>query len=276
MFSDDDLLERLVLKGGNALDLVHRVTTRASHDLDFSMERGFSTEELKGIRARVEHRLLRTFTPAGYTVFDVLFEVVPKPSAPDPMEFWGGYKLEFKVIDADKFVELRGRPDDIRRQAIAFGPLDRRRFEIDISKFEYCKGKQVHSLDGLTIYVYTPAMVVCEKLRAICQQMPEYVQFVKRQPASRARDFLDIHATIRRFGIDLGTTANHELVINIFAAKHVPLHLLGEIPEHREFHRQSWPAVEATVRPSVRLKPFDFYFDFVAELCTQLHAHGDV
>ena len=41
MFSDDTLLDKLVPKGGNALDLVLGVTTRASIDLDFSIEHAF-------------------------------------------------------------------------------------------------------------------------------------------------------------------------------------------------------------------------------------------
>jgi predicted nucleotidyltransferase component of viral defense system len=42
MFSDDELMERLVLKGGNALDLVYGISTRASVDLDFSLDGEFS------------------------------------------------------------------------------------------------------------------------------------------------------------------------------------------------------------------------------------------
>lgn len=38
MFADDDLMDILVAKGGNAMDLVHRVSSRASVDLDFSMK----------------------------------------------------------------------------------------------------------------------------------------------------------------------------------------------------------------------------------------------
>lgn len=38
LFSDDDLMNTLVLKGGNALDLIYRVDNRASLDLDFSIE----------------------------------------------------------------------------------------------------------------------------------------------------------------------------------------------------------------------------------------------
>jgi len=41
MFSDDELMEQLVLKGGNALDLVHRLSTRGSLDVDFSMQSDF-------------------------------------------------------------------------------------------------------------------------------------------------------------------------------------------------------------------------------------------
>ena len=38
MFSDDVLMERLVLKGGNALELVHRLVDRGSLDIDLSMQ----------------------------------------------------------------------------------------------------------------------------------------------------------------------------------------------------------------------------------------------
>jgi len=34
LFSDDFLLEQLVLKGGNALNLVHRIGNRSSLDID--------------------------------------------------------------------------------------------------------------------------------------------------------------------------------------------------------------------------------------------------
>ena len=37
MFSDDDLMEMLVLKGANALEIVHGLAVRTSIDLDFSV-----------------------------------------------------------------------------------------------------------------------------------------------------------------------------------------------------------------------------------------------
>jgi len=276
MFSDDELLEKLVLKGGNALDLALCVTTRASLDLDFSIEQAFASAELAGIRTRIEYRLQQAFTPAGYTVFDVTLAEKPEHVTPDLAEFWGGYELQFKLIHTTTLGELGGRLEDIRRNAIAVGPRNRTRFAVDISKFEYCSGKRPLTFDGYTIYVYTPEMIACEKLRAICQQMPEYVEIVKRRPAPRARDFLDIHDTVQQYDIDLTTVSNRQLLANIFAAKRVPLVLLTRIHEQREFHRQDWPAVEATVRPGVGLKPFDHYADFVIDVVRRLEPFGDV
>jgi predicted nucleotidyltransferase component of viral defense system len=46
MFSDDELMDRLVLKGGNALDIIHQVSVRASIDVDFSMSDDFRPERL--------------------------------------------------------------------------------------------------------------------------------------------------------------------------------------------------------------------------------------
>jgi len=45
LVSDDDLMDRLILKGGNALDLVHKIAERASFDLDFSMKGSFDTAQ---------------------------------------------------------------------------------------------------------------------------------------------------------------------------------------------------------------------------------------
>ena len=58
MFSDNILMERFVLKGGNALDLIHQVSVRASVDIDLSMDRDFTAEELLGLSRRIENLLL--------------------------------------------------------------------------------------------------------------------------------------------------------------------------------------------------------------------------
>ncbi|MEK6677157.1 MAG: nucleotidyl transferase AbiEii/AbiGii toxin family protein [Planctomycetota bacterium] len=276
LFSDDELLDRLVLKGGNALDLAHHATTRASVDLDFSMESAFPKDELGSIRDRIERRLHQAFLPEGLKVFDIVLKEAIENVTDDLKDFWGGYVLEFRLIDAKMSDELGANLEDIRRQAIPVGLRNNTRFRVDISKYEYCDGKQISDFDGYTIYVYTLEMIVCEKLRAICQQTDEYRLLVKKQhAAARARDFLDIYSTIQQFSIDLTAPKNLDLLENVFKAKRVPLHLLDVFQTQRDFHRQDWPAVKDAVRPGVPLQLFDFYFDYVVDLCQQLKPARD-
>src|SRR4029078_1533010 len=76
IFSDDKLLEKLVLKGGNLLDLVFRISPRASADVDISMDGEFdgTVDEL---RDRIGKGLAATFSDAGYVVFDLTANEVP-------------------------------------------------------------------------------------------------------------------------------------------------------------------------------------------------------
>ena len=273
LFSEDELVQTLVLKGGNALSLAHNLASRASFDLDFSMEGQVYPSDLEGIRDRIESRLKQTFHPQGYVAFDVTLEPKPETISPEMEAFWGGYDLQFKLIPRRRYDELDGRLDAIQREAILSRPGGKARFEIDISRHEYCTGKQTVEIEHFTVYVYTPTMVVCEKIRAICQQTPAYAQLMKKHSAVRTRDFFDIHETVTHFGIDLLSAENQELVKNIFAAKRVPLELLTSLDEQRGFHRHGWDALKDTVDPRIHLRDFDFYFDYVLSLCRKL-AHA--
>ena len=268
MFSDDKLMEQLVLKGGNALDLVHRMSTRASLDVDLSLETDF-VEKADAFR-RIALALEATFAPAGYKVFDVQSVEKPKVVTADMADFWGGYAIEFKLIEQGLFEEFSADQEALRKRALMIGP--RARFLIEISKFEYTTGKESRQLDGYNIFVYSAEMMVCEKLRALCQQMSEYAQIVKRdrESASRARDFVDIHALVTGLKLRIASAENRALLSSIFEAKRVPLPLLGQIKNYREFHRVDYPSVEATVKSGVKLKGFDFYFDFVLGLVDEL------
>lgn len=270
LFSDDRLVEQLVLKGGNALLLAYDLASRASFDLDFSMEGQFDPSELVNIADRIAFRLQQSFEPAGYVVFDVRLEAKPENLSPDLEDFWGGYSLEFRLISTAQRDKLGGDLDAMRRQAVPPRPGGRARFEIDISRHEYCVGKRPIEIDQFTVYVYTPPMLVCEKIRAICQQMPRYVKQVRKHPAPRARDFFDIHSTIVRFSMDLLAADNLELIRKMFHAKRVPLELLYDVEKEHDLHRRDWQAVIDTVDPHVQLRDFEFYFDFVVARCREL------
>ena len=95
MFTDDDLMERLVLKGGNALDVVYGLSSRASVDVDLSMDGELEERVLK---ERILKALNSTFAEAGYVVFDFKFRSVPLMLSNDLKDFWGGYRVQFKLI----------------------------------------------------------------------------------------------------------------------------------------------------------------------------------
>ena len=261
--SDDLLYEQLVFKGGNALELIHKIGERASLDLDFSMEG--DTADAADLDARLRRAVVDRLDSLGLLVFDWKFG--PRPNTPrGALARWGGYRAEFKVIEKDLARSLGDNLDALRRQAVELGPEHQRVFQIDISKFEFCRGSAEVEVDHYRLQVYTPAMIAAEKLRAICQQMPEYVQ--RLNPAPRPRDFYDIHAIVAGAGVRL--VDDRDLVRHMFDAKEVPYRLLALMPcgREREFHGQAWSAVEQAVRGEVR--PFDFYFDFVCARAEEL------
>ena len=66
--ADDELLEQLVLKGGNAMDLIYKVSERSSIDLDFSTAGEIDS---KVVLPRIQLSLETTFKEAGYHAFNI-------------------------------------------------------------------------------------------------------------------------------------------------------------------------------------------------------------
>jgi predicted nucleotidyltransferase component of viral defense system len=262
VFSVDSIYNRLALKGGNALRLIYEVQDRSSLDLDFSLEGDLP--DFDQVREELIRSLRDRLDSSGFSAFDEKF--TPRPLKATGT--WGGYKLEFKVIRAEEYRRLSGNLDDLRRQAIAFSPEHHRTWTVDISKFEFCATKKKYELNYHTIFVYTPEMIVIEKLRALCQQMPEYPH--RGHPTPRARDFYDIYEVMQSLlSIDgLKIKENSELARNIFEAKLVPLPLLALIRKTNTFHAPDWPSVEQSV--TGRSRPFDFYFEFVCDMAEEL------
>jgi predicted nucleotidyltransferase component of viral defense system len=271
MFGDDFLMEKLVLKGASAMELVYGITKRSSIDVDFSIEECFLPQHLIDVSNRIKSALEKTFAREGFSVFDFNFDELKRKSAE---QFWGGYTAEFKIIEKGKVKKLEANLDKMRVQAEPIGKSGSANYRVEISKFEFCGKKTMRKLDDYTIYLYTPEMIAFEKLRAICQQMPEYAHRSNRTKTARARDFYDIYHLCERFNIKVQTEEAAELVKNIFAAKDVPLKLLFLIETQREFHRQDFASVQATVDPGENLKEFDFYFEYVAERVKELKAFG--
>jgi hypothetical protein len=225
----------------------------------------------------MEKTLSETLSIDGLYVFDVRVRNRPSRKPVKQEAFWGGYEIEFKVIDQDKHNELGDCLDSLRRNAAVVSPGQKRKLFIHISKFEYCANKEKRELGGIIISVYSPIMVICEKLRAICQQRPEYRRIVpSHSRTERARDFLDIYDLFSSFKIEWGSKKNNDILRSIFEAKRVPIGYLKKIHIDKAFHGHGYEAVKATVHAGVELRDFGYYFEFVLKKCKDLETLGIV
>lgn len=102
--------------------------------------------------------------------------------------------------------------------------------------------------------------------------MPEYAEVIKRSGSGnqRARDFIDIEALVKKFGVDVGTDEARAVVDQMFKLKHVPLEFLGKIKGTHDFHALGYEEVRAAMKPGVELEHFDYYFAFVVDQCKKL------
>jgi predicted nucleotidyltransferase component of viral defense system len=261
--SDDTLVETLVLKGGNAIDLAYKQNegfSRSSYDLDYSIDNGDFQESMA---ERIEATLKKTYQERGYTVIDYKFGARPKKANEKLADFWGGYKAVFKVIPTELYEKEKDNPG-LRNKSIMLNPDRSPVFELEFSKFEFVENKVPVKVDGYTVYVYTPEMIVFEKIRALCQQLPGYAEIIPSfSPRARARDFYDIHLIMEGHKIDPSTPDNIELIRNIFSAKKVPISFIQDIPTSKAFHAEDWKSVTATLPRNITVESFDFYFDYV-------------
>ncbi|WP_282149259.1 nucleotidyl transferase AbiEii/AbiGii toxin family protein [Algibacter lectus] len=263
LMHDEKLMYGLVLKGGNALQLVYDITDRASMDIDFSIEGDFTESDYNRINSTLDALLNDEFQKENLIVFDIKFIEKPKTNK---VKIWKGYNIEFKVAHEEKWFE-----DDIdktRRNAIKILGQSTK-FSIDISSFEYIASAKKHDLDGTVLLVYTPEMIVIEKLRALCQSIPEYQEIINTaRIKGRARDFYDIWNICNQFSIDVNSSQNKELIQEIFKAKRVPVSFLNLLEEYKDLQRENWKSVEDTL--GSENKGFDFYFDYVMKLVGEI------
>lgn len=259
LMHDEKLMYGLVLKGGNALQLVYDITDRASMDIDFSIEGDFTELDYERINSTLDALLNHEFEKENLIVFDIKFIEKPKASK---VEIWKGYNIEFKVTTQDNW--FVNNIEKTRREAIKILGQSTK-FSIDISSFEYIANAKKHDLDGTILRVYTPEMIVIEKLRALCQSIPEYQEIIPTaRTKGRARDFYDIWNICNQFTIDIDSEQNSILIKEIFKAKRVPISFLKLLEEYKDLQKENWKSVEDTL--GSENNGFDFYFNFVLEL----------
>lgn len=271
LVSDETLMGSLVLKGGNALDIAYDIHSRGSLDIDFSISGNLSEFEQNKVEFQTKKLLEEEFFNEKLKIFDYKFYEKPDQIADEVKDFWGGYKIEFKIINIDIYNNHDKDIDYLRRNAIVVNPNNSTKFTVDISKYEYIDQKKKKEIDGSLVYVYTPEMIAIEKLRALCQQVSQYKEIVHTITAkSRARDFYDIHKITESFRIDFESNENIALVNNIFSSKRVPLSYIKKLSEYKDFHKESWDSVKDTINSNEEVEEFEFYFEFVLNLFKHL------
>lgn len=263
LMSDETLMHSLVLKGGNALQLAYEITNRGSIDIDFSVEREFTDEEIKKMPVVLEMIFDRVFRQENLKVFDIKFELKPKKNV---IPEWKGYIIFFKLIEKEKFDEFEGDIDKIRRNAIAVHDNRSTQYSVDISAYEYVGTATTKEIEGILLRVYTLEMILLEKIRALCQTMPEYQEIVKTaHQKQRARDVYDIFTVFNSGTLYL----EEDTLREIFKAKKVPLVLINNLESLREHNREDWNSVIQTVSGGEELKEYDFYFDELLKITEQ-------
>ena len=162
LFAEDRLLDQLVLKGGNAINLIYGYGSRSSLDIDCSIDGDFATPEEAG--RLLEGSLRARFREADHGMFDFSFQPRPSLQRPGVDDKWGGYTAEFKIIELINVENAQGNIEKMRRTAVEIGPAHQRTFRIDFSKHEFCAPKRQEELRDYAIYVYTPEMLSLEKV----------------------------------------------------------------------------------------------------------------
>ncbi len=267
LFADDELMNQLVLKGGSAISLIYGLSNRASVDLDFSMELDFDQLYLDQIENKIEMLLKKEFKRNNYTIFDFKFDAKPKNNN-DPN--WGGYKIEFKLIETDKYNE--NNLNKARRESIPLDDEFHKKFTIDISKYEYTHEKTEKEIDGYIIYVYTIDLIIIEKIRAICQQNPEYKKIIKSATTRpRSKDFYDIYILLKDKNSGEFIDKIKDTIKIVFKQKKVPLEYLMQISNQKNIHKADFASLRDTLPVKEKLEEFNVYFAFIVELCRNIY-----
>lgn len=269
LFLDDRFFSRLALKGGNAIDIVYGLSGRASRDVDSSLRGRLDGQELVEFSDALARSFDKVFSDSPYEVFDFRFGEKPSSRSAGAPAFWGGYLAEFKIIERSR--RIGSDLERKRREALKIGKNGAATFSVDFSHSEFIGDTTLAQLDDYDIQVYSPEMIVFEKLRAICQQLPAYEEVSGSQMRRpRARDFFDIHLLAQRQGEQLFSAEKIQILDSVFEAKQVPLEYLDQIADSREYHRNDFTSVTSTVPKAEELKSFDFYFDYALSLVSRI------
>lgn len=114
-------------------------------------------------------------------------------------------------------------------------------------------------------------MIVYEKIRAICQQLPEYKYNMGHFKKSRLKDFYDIYKIVKNNHINRNRLNLRDLT-EFFDAKEVPLELLNQISKYKEhFKEGESQLLETLTKEESTNYNFNTIFDYVVNLIAEIN-----
>lgn len=252
IYREPMLSKQLFLKGGSAMRIFDNLTSRLSIDADFSIKN--TIDEEQNFFKAIELTVNKHFQKFNYDTIDFKWERKPKTKNVNKPDWWGGWSCEFKLL---LYTHREKSLTEKRRNALIPEGANSSKIIVEISEHEYCGKKRTKSINGVKINGYSRELLVLEKIRAICQQHPDY-QY--RLSKNRARDFYDIYELVT----DADDEFAHRCSVHIkkvFKAKDVPLELLNVLwnKDFIDGQRRGFIEVKDTVIGKVY--DFDIYVE---------------
>jgi len=252
----------LFLKGGSAMRLFDNLTSRISIDADFSVVDSIRDEKkfFNSIKSSVGAK----FREQKYDIIDFKWKRRPKRKKADSPDWWGGWACEFKLVS----FRHRGKDENTkRRNALIPEGANSPKIVVEISEHEYCGKKRIKTIQGVRVLGYSRELIVLEKVRAICQQHPNYAY---RSSKNRARDFYDIYELTAHAENSFAKSCSRH-IIKVFKAKEVPLEFLSSLWDESfvDEQRRGFDEVRDTVSRGVQ--DFHVYLEHLRFLIKEIY-----
>jgi len=262
IYSDPAPSINLFLKGGSAMRLFDNLTSRLSIDIDFSIDAAVDDET--GFFNDMESKIGRRFRELNFDIIDFNCIKRPKKKSKGQPDWWGGWVIEFKIVS---YVHQGKTPEVQRKNALIPVGANSSKITVEISEHEYCKNGRTKSINGVEILGYSRELIVLEKIRAICQQHPDYLY---KSSKNRSRDFYDIYELTANADDDFTHRCSHHIE-KVFNAKGVSVEFLRSLwdEEFIDIQRKGFDQVRNTVQGKVH--NFDVYVENLRFLVKEIY-----
>lgn len=269
IYKDKDKSKDIYLKGGLALILGYGLENRLSTDADFSLPR--SIEESEDMFEYFEKTIKETFHEDGYEAYDFTVNKKPDKEHGNKLERWTGWEFNFKLIDHGHNYEGVKKSS----KGIMFPGAATNKIEIDLSEHEHCEPSITKNIDGVDVNLYSAPLIILEKIRALCQQHPDYKLINEKRKKNRARDLYDISVVMDMYigleGYENLVNQGKEHLDLVFESKYVSLEIIDHLYTDKKyitFLEKGWNGFKQGV--DIDLEPFDYYLERIKDLLTQI------